>query len=345
MTRQRLNFTLCLALTMLVGAVDAAPVVTAPEARLIGISATTLRADLNAWLTNLGIDANARQQIDQQLALHGDVPRSQWVDRVVQAVAAADPRAARLVEQCSRPRSGALPADVSWLADPRLPASLVRQLRLYYGRWLAQQQLYDESLEQLRELDPAEVVDPAGLLFYQGVAHHRLLEKEAGLKAIDKLLNDVPDAPQRYRALARLMERDLEALDDETLDHVARRMDDVRRRLGLGHGGKRVRRIEDGVLESLDKLIEDLEKQQQQQQNSGSSSGGARTPMQTPQLATAQGAGDVEHRRIGNTTDWGNLPDKERQRALQEIGKDFPAHYRDVVEQYFRSLATEEERP
>ena len=27
--------------------------------------------------------------------------------------------------------------------------------------------------------------------------------------------------------------------------------------------------------------------------------------------------------------------------ALQQIGKDFPAHYRDVIEQYFRKLATD----
>ena len=28
---------------------------------------------------------------------------------------------------------------------------------------------------------------------------------------------------------------------------------------------------------------------------------------------------------------------------MQQIGRDFPAHYRDAIEQYFRRLATEEE--
>ena len=34
-----------------------------------------------------------------------------------------------------------------------------------------------------------------------------------------------------------------------------------------------------------------------------------------------------------------------RQEALQQIGQEFPAHYRDMIEQYFRKLATENEEP
>ena len=64
-------------------------------------------------------------------------------------------------------------------------------------------------------------------------------------------------------SLARLMQADLEALKDESLDHIARRMDDIRRRLDLGRAGPKVREVEDGVIASLDKLIEEMEKQQQ----------------------------------------------------------------------------------
>jgi hypothetical protein len=42
---------------------------------------------------------------------------------------------------------------------------------------------------------------------------------------------------------------------------------------------------------------------------------------------------------------WGTLPPKERQEALQQLGKDFPAHYRAAIEQYFRRIATEPEQP
>jgi hypothetical protein len=54
-----------------------------------------------------------------------------------------------------------------------------------------------------------------------------------------------------------------------------------------------------------------------------------------------KGPGNVTQKNIGNKAGWGNLPPKEREEALQQIGKDYPAHYRDVIEQYFRKLATE----
>ena len=54
-----------------------------------------------------------------------------------------------------------------------------------------------------------------------------------------------------------------------------------------------------------------------------------------------KGPGDVVKKPIGNQSGWGDLPPHQRQEALQQIGKDFPAHYRDVIEQYFRKLASE----
>ena len=44
---------------------------------------------------------------------------------------------------------------------------------------------------------------------------------------------------------------------------------------------------------------------------------------------------------IGHKSGWGDLPPKEREEALQQMGRDFPAHYRDAIEEYFRKLATE----
>ncbi|HEY5312750.1 MAG TPA: hypothetical protein VIK18_09520, partial [Pirellulales bacterium] len=215
-----------------------------------------------------------------------------------------------------------------------------RNLRVYYGRWLAHEALYDELLEQVKGLDPAQVADPATLLFCQSVAYHQLLDKDAGLKTVDRLLHDVAAVPARYLSLAKLMRADLDELEDESLDHIARRMEDIRRRLDLGRAGKKVRTEEDGVIASLDKMIEDMEKQQQQQQASGGSAGPS-SPMQDSRIAPLKGPGDVAHRDIGHKSGWGNLPPKQREQALQEIGKDFPPHYRDVIEQYFRRLASE----
>ena len=64
--------------------------------------------------------------------------------------------------------------------------------------------------------------------------------------------------------------------------------------------------------------------------------------MQDSQIAELKGPGKVERRDIGRGTGWGNLNDKDREKALQEIGREFPSHYREVIEEYFRRLAAEE---
>jgi hypothetical protein len=140
------------------------------------------------------------------------------------------------------------------------------------------------------------------------------------------------------------MREDLTGLKEDSLDHIARRMEDIRRRLELGRAGQQVRGIEDGVIKSLDKLIDELEKKQQQQQQQASSSSGKMqpsTPAPDSQIMGGQGRGEVTKKDIGDESGWGNLPPKQREEAMQQIGRDFPAHYRDVIEQYFRRLAGE----
>lgn len=299
--------------------------------------------ELDHWLVERGATKQAREQLRAQWtdAKH-PVTRSVLLDRLAAGFAAADARARELVDVCSRPRTNFKLPDVAWLAATDTPAFEARNLRVYYGRWLAHEALYDELLEQVKGLNPAQVADPATLLFCQSVAYHRLLDKDAGLKAVDRLLHDVASVPARYLSLAKLMRADLNELEDESLDHIARRMDDIRRRLELGRAGKKVRTEEDGVIASLDKMIEQMEKQaQQQQQQQASGSSGPATPMQDSRIAPLKAPGDVAHRDIGHKAGWGNLPPKQREQALQEIGKDFPAHYRDVIEQYFRRLASE----
>jgi hypothetical protein len=57
------------------------------------------------------------------------------------------------------------------------------------------------------------------------------------------------------------------------------------------------------------------------------------------------GPGNVDAKKLDGHADWGNLPPKEREEALQELGKDFPSHYRDVIEEYFRKLARDGLQP
>jgi hypothetical protein len=270
---------------------------------------------------------------------------TELLKRLAETFAVADPQARELVEFCSHPLDGVVVPEFAFLKDEGRPALVRNNLRLLLGRWFSQERLYEESLAQLGDLTPEQVVDPASLLFYQGVAHHRLLQKEPGLKTIRRLLDDVEGQPQRYVSVAGMMYEDLKALKDDSLDHVSRLMDDVNRRLDLGRTGPKVRKVEDDIVASLDKLIEEMEKQQQQQQGGGGAGSGSQrssSPAQDSRILGGRGPGDVDRKNIGSKSGWGDLPPKQRQEALQQIGKDFPSHYREVIEQYFRKLAGDE---
>jgi hypothetical protein len=39
---------------------------------------------------------------------------------------------------------------------------------------------------------------------------------------------------------------------------------------------------------------------------------------------------------------WGQLPEKERAKAMVELTKDLPPRYREVIENYFKNLARAE---
>jgi hypothetical protein len=307
-------------------------------------SADEVRKEALAWLDGHKVDSATRRKAEEIWSAKPEHPAGvEVLERLIRTFALGDDNARKLSELCAKPKTANSPPKQPWLADAKTPALEAKNLRLWYGRWLVQERLYDEALEQFDGLRPEDVVDPASLLFYQGVVYHRLLSQEAGLETLERLLEKPEAGPRRYATLARLMESDLEKLKEDSLDHISRRMEDIERRLDLGRAGPKVREIQEGVVKSLDKLIEELEAQQRQQQQS-MSGGNNLQPQQAAPDSTpmgGKGPGQVAKRNVGSESGWGNLPPKQREEAMQQVGRDFPSHYRDVIEQYFRKLATE----
>jgi hypothetical protein len=308
-------------------------------------SIESLSEQARAWLEERQVGEEVAAEAERLWQI--DDPALAALDRLARVFALADERAAGLVAVCEKPRPKGPLAPQEWLKAEELKPFERDNLRLYYGAWLARQRLYDDALAQLGELTAGQVIDPATLLFYQGVVYHRLLDKEPGLRAIKQLLTGVAGVPRRYQSVAELMQHDLEALKDESLDHVSRQMEDVRRRLALGRAGTKVRQVEDDVIKALDKMIDEMEKRQQQQQQQSADSQPMPAPpqkaMSDSRLSRMKSPGEVDRRRIGDSSGWGDLPPKQREEALQQIGKEFPSHYRDAIEQYFRKLAAETE--
>ncbi len=308
-----------------------------------------VRGEVSTWRGEGGFSPEVAAQVTKLWPVRRPPPASEsdLLDRLAQTFAAVYPQAEQLVRSCEADYAGPALPDAAWLASGEAPAFVRNNLRLYYARWLAQHGLYDEALAELDGLKLAEVVDPASLLFYRMVAYQQLVQPDDARAALVQLMEQKERLPQRFQHVAQLVERDLAGLDDESLDHIARRMNDVRRRLDYGRAGEHVQQIEKGVVDSLDKKIDKLEKQQQQQNQQAQQGGSAQPsqPMQDSRLPGMKAPMKVDQRDIGHTAGWGDLPPKERERALQQIGRDFPAHYRDLIEQYFRQLANEPEQP
>lgn len=273
------------------------------------------------------------------------------LERVLTTASLVEPRIAELVARLNDPGASQIVVkDVPWLSSD-VPAWLQDAVRLAIGRNLAQRRLYDEALETLTNLDIKQVCDPASLVFYRAVCQHHLLQKKECVTNVELLLERKAELPARFTQVAQLMVADIKPLKNDSLDEVARLMNDVQRRLDLGRAGTRVREEEKEIVDKLEKMIDQIEQQmkqqqqQQQQQQSGQKqqqAQGQGNPMQQSMAPGGPpGAGDVDQKDTGKRDGWGNLPPAERQASLQRMTQELPSHYREVIEGYFRQLAKE----
>ena len=270
--------------------------------------------------------------------------------RLAQTAVILDAKTQSLVKLVASIDYQSAPSEEPWLKDSesKLPALVRDNLRLQYGRWLAEQHLFDEAIEQLSDLEENPVADPAMLLFQKAICQHHLLNKAECIESLGKLLSNETEVSVRYLTVSKLMLSDISPLKEDSLDEVARLMRDIQRRLDKGRAGKTVRKEEEDVVAKLEKMIENLEeqqKQQQQQQQSGSGNGNqnqSAKPLEDSKPGGGKGPGNVNPRKLEDKSNWGDLPPKERQAALQQISNEFPSHYRRVIEEYFRKLARED---
>ncbi len=262
------------------------------------------------------------------------------LDRTALTAALVDDETRELVSFCESTPGKTTPAEPDWKA---LSSPLSDNLRLYYARWLVNANMYDEAKQQLEPVSLDHVVDPAALLFYQSVVAHRLMDKSACVTSTNKLLENAGVIPRRYEQLARLMSADIAPLKIDSPDEITRLMGDVERRLDLGRAGKRVRKQEEDIVEKLSKIIKQIEEQLKKQQQQSASGGQGGQPLNDSRPVGQKGPGDVENREHKNRSTWGDLPPEQRRSTLQQISRELGAHYREVVEEYFRKIAKDSE--
>src|SRR5207247_416785 len=202
--------------------------------------------------------------------------------------------------------------------------------------------IHEDALDVLKTTSAEQVADPAAYLFHRAVCEHALLEKDAARTTIGRILKDAVDAPERFKTVAMLMLLDMQTWKEKDLAAIARKMDNIERRLELARGGPQTQEIQRDVIARLDELIKEMENQAKQQQQGqgqpnggqcpdggqpkdgdqpGSNPGKPNQPMKdTTMLPGQSGSGKVDPARVRKMIDgWGNLPPQDQVRIEREI--------------------------
>lgn len=298
------------------------------------------------WRDQPGFN-HASEQIESLLT---EPAAAAWRTAVADA-----PNSARLAEPLRTIGSRSNPDYAEALAGADAPPGWLTQptpghgsLRLAAAEALASERRHDACLAWLDGVDPLTTFSPTLCEYLRLVAHQQTVDDGPArecLERLDVLLADAPTAtlgPAR-RWVVDTVRRELQQ-EPKPLPNITRRMLDVERRLAQLGVGPSTQDRQQVILDELDKLIEQLEeqrKQQQQQLASGSPAGqdGSAEPAEESRPGELKGSGEVDRKRLVSGDAWGALPAAERARLTQEITRDFPPHYRGLIEDYFRTLA------
>jgi len=323
---------------------------------LKGLDSVEAQKQAEAWLKGVKKDATTQTKFKAIWAT--DRPT---VDKIAATLVLGDADAAKLLTD-ARDSDGPAPIAVPALLKDKKKAAFYRaNLALAYAKALTTRKVYEEALEAFEAVKPEEVVDPASYYFHRAVCEYELMLKDQADSSIDRLLVDVTDAPERYRMVAALMHLDMITWQEKDLGWIARKMDNIQRRLDLKRGGKNTQKMQKEVLVRLDEMIKEIENKQKNQgqpQNDGNCPNGgdqpgpdspgqdtSKNPQQDTKGGTANGSGNVDQKKVKEIAEvWGKLPEKERAKALVELTRGMPARDRAVIEAYFKELAKKSSR-
>ncbi|MFP4026843.1 MAG: tetratricopeptide repeat protein [Candidatus Brocadiia bacterium] len=235
--------------------------------------------------------------------------------------------------------------------------------RFFLARGRMQQENYEKAAKLLKHLaqeDPPHTQYKPHSLFRLAICQLHLLQREKALESISTFLRNYPHAPSWHRERAKLVFVQLMTYPEGGLKEVCDLMKYSRRRLKLDQLDETTQKRQQRIVEILDKIIEKAQKQQGQSGGGGQGSGqgivqsggsGAPSGNATPSSPANQSqlpGGSSSMGQLGREVrgdpaeTWGNMPPKEREKALSHLKSKFPDRYRDLVEQYYKSLQEEE---
>lgn len=317
----------------------------APTELYAPMAPADVKAKVLAWVDSKGIqETPQRKQIAELWADVSALKARDLLELTVQTFALADQPTATLLQSC-------ILIDAPLKAPQELFDNLDHgdtfyssQVSLYFARYLSQRSMFDEALWIFEDTDAKNVIDPATYFFHRTMCEHQLFLQKEALLSVKTLLENTEDVPTSYSQVATLVKYDLENLKEKSLGHVSHKMNDSKRRLHLARSGQRTQKVQDEIVTLLDEIIEKMEQQmgggsgdgsQDQESNQNQSS----SPANESRVKGNTAPGNVDKKEFQDREVWGKLPEKEETRANNIINKNFPSHYKKVIEEYSKKLA------
>jgi hypothetical protein len=221
-------------------------------------SAETVKTQAEAWLKATG-NMNGGMADQFEAIWKQDRP---VLDRLADTFGLGNADAAKLIAEArdvSAPAPTAVPALIK---DDKQSEFFRANFALAYARALNNRRVHEEALDVLKMFRAEQVVDPAAYLFNRAVSEYSLLAKEDANRTIRRLLDEAGTfSPERFKAVALLMQLDMVAWKTKDLDDIARKMKDVERRLDLARGGPVTQEKQREIIARLDEVIKKLENQ------------------------------------------------------------------------------------
>lgn len=343
-------------------AVDAAPAFAAdPAAKKPTFGFSTLKAatpeaakaKVEAWLKS--VDKFDKAAFDKVWADEGRTV----LDRTADSLALGNSEAATILANI-RKQDAPAPTELPGLLKDASQDSFFRtNVVVAFAKAAASKKVYEEALEALNSVTtPEAAVDPAAYYFFKAVSEHGTMRKEPATGSIVKLLDDVADAPDRYKMVATLMFFEMQAwsADPKALSNIGRLMDNSGRRLELARAGEKTQDIQKKIVFRLDELIKELENKNKPGDGqcnggncpgggapgSGGSPGNQSNPTQNAadsMIMGGSGKGAVDEKQLRQVAEqWGSLPPEKRAKIVEDITRDQPAKYKQMIDEYFKSL-------
>jgi TolA-binding protein len=234
---------------------------------------------------------------------------------------------------------------------------LASNVKLYEARAYMQNDNYKEAsplLQSVIEKGLNRVHSPSNALLDLALSQTRTLQNEKALKNLKQFKNEYPNASVPQRVQAQQLFRKIMLSRRSPVHEIERLMGYSHRRIKLNRLGPVTQQRQKRIVKSLNELIKKIKKQQKSRSGGAGAGGGrAGTTMPSP------GGGPASKSQLpggGNKTgplnrimrgkvseSWGKLPPKEREKALNHIQSKYPERYRELIEQYYKSLQEEGE--